>query len=529
MAAKNIVLVIVGHQGYVRHVTDEKAYDPENDILFESISNTYLPLLNIFKSLDADKVSFKVGLVLSPPLCSLLDDPTIQQQYIEWLNRRIALGEEEVKRCAKTEYAESANACLVQAQKDKIDFTEVYDQKLLPLFAEYAAKGYVELIATAGTYAFLPHYNDMVEILNAQIETGLYAHRHFFGSAPEGFWLPYMGYTNGLEKILRAYGISYTVLDTHGFLFSETAPKGGIFSPVRCANSLVLFARDNETPGDISDTDGYMNNPVYKDQTRDVGFDLSAAELKSFLPSGCARVPTGYSYWANGSDRSENRPVYDPAKAKAQAAEDAKSFLAAKAEKLEKASVLLKGKDVSLVCTIPACVLGQDWAEGILWLEQVFRRNDKNKMTFAKCGELMQNQFELPKVEPFPSAASGTGYGEDLLDSTNGWMLRYVRKMSERMVDLAGRFPDDTGLKARLLNLGAKELMLAQSGEWAKMLHENRFSEYVTKRFRDSISAFTAVFDSLGSNTVSTEWLTNLEHEHTIFPWMNYRIFSRKK
>ena len=31
------------------------------------------------------------------------------------------------------------------------------------------------------------------------------------------------------------------------------------------------------------------------------------------------------------------------------------------------------------------------------------------------------------------------------------------------------------------------------------------------------------------SNTVSTEWLTKLENEHQIFPWMNYRIFNRKR
>lgn len=529
MSAKNIVLVIVGHQGYIRHVADEKSYGPENDQLFSSISNTYLPLLNLFKQLENDGVPFKLALVLSAPLCSLLDDPVIQQQFIEWTNRRIALGEAEVKRCEGTPFEKNAKTCLLKAQKDKIDFTEVYDQKLLPQFASYAQKGNIELLASAGTYAFLPHYNDMTEILNAQVETGLYAHRHFFGSAPEGFWLPFMGYTSGIEAVLRSYGINYTILDTHGFLFSEHAPAAGIFSPCRCDNSLALFARDGDTPADISGADGFMHNPLYREQNRDAGFDLSAQELKDFLPAGSARVPTGYRYLAHGKSDTEEKPVYDDEKAAAQASADAQTFLSAKREKLDTASKLLKGKPASIVCTIPAEMLGQDWAEGVTWLEQLFRQNNGSDITFAQCRELIDNQFALPKIEPFPSSSSGTGYGEDLLDSTNGWMLRYVRKMCDRMVDLAGRFPDDTGLKARLLNLGAKELMLAQSGEWPKMLHEGRFPEYVTKRFRDSINAFTIVFDSLGSNTVSTEWLTNLEHEHTLFPWMNYRIFSRKK
>ena len=33
----------------------------------------------------------------------------------------------------------------------------------------------------------------------------------------------------------------------------------------------------------------------------------------------------------------------------------------------------------------------------------------------------------------------------------------------------------------------------------------------------------------LGANTISTEWLTRLEQEHPLFPWMNYRIFSKKQ
>ena len=48
-------------------------------------------------------------------------------------------------------------------------------------------------------------------------------------------------------------------------------------------------------------------------------------------------------------------------------------------------------------------------------------------------------------------------------------------------------------------------------------------------RFTESIAAFINVFESLGANTVSTEWLTSYEAKHPIFPWINYRIFSKKR
>ena len=65
----------------------------------------------------------------------------------------------------------------------------------------------------------------------------------------------------------------------------------------------------------------------------------------------------------------------------------------------------------------------------------------------------------------------------------------------------------------------------------AKKYHPdtNPGDEQAEKRFKESIAAFTAVFDSLGSNTVSTEWLTRLEARDSIFPWMNYRIFTKKR
>ena len=108
-------------------------------------------------------------------------------------------------------------------------------------------------------------------------------------------------------------------------------------------------------------------------------------------------------------------------------------------------------------------------------------------------------------------------------------MMRYVRKATERMIDLAERFPSDTGLKTRLLNIGAVELLIAQSSNLAKMVDVDDCGEYAQRRFRLSINAFSTVFDSLGSNTVSTEWLTTLEGLDALFPWINYKVFCKKK
>lgn len=533
--SNNLVLTIVGHQGYIRH-ENEKEYALQNDILFGSIVQTYIPLLNLFHRLENDGLDFKLAIVLSPSLCSLLDDSMIKEQFVHWLERRIALGEREVERLAsEPELLENAKVCLYKAKKDLSDFTQVYSQNLLKEFAYFSERGNLELLATCGTYAFLPHYGDMPEVMSAQVEIGLYSHRHYFGTNPDGFYLPFMGYTPGIEHILRSYGFRYTIVDIRTLLFSDQLPENGIFTPVRCdldsstsltKSSLALFCQDSDTPDDIIGTNGFASNHVYKNQGKDLAFELPLEKIieAGFIEEEMARVPSYYRYWNKDGDK-----VYNSEQALAQAKKDALSFLASKKEKLAAAAECMNGKDPSLLCVLDAKTLGQEWAEGVDWLENVIRNASSQGINLSTLSPLTGNLFSLQKITPYPGAAQGNSYGEDLLDSANGWMIRYTRKMSERMVDLSDRFPNETGLKVRLLDLGAKELMIAQSGEWAKMIHDGEFPEYAESRFKDAIKSFMIVFDALGSNTVSTEWLTRLEREHVIFPWMNFRTFSPKK
>ncbi|MBO6100683.1 MAG: DUF1957 domain-containing protein, partial [Spirochaetaceae bacterium] len=176
-------------------------------ILYSAISETYLPMLNMFSNLEADGVPFKLMMCFSPSLCALLGDPTVQNCYINWLDKVIALGEEEVKRYGNDDpRCALAEEQLRQAKQNKHDFVETYQQDLLSKFSYYAKKGNIELMATAATNCYLPMYVDLPQAVQAQVEVGLMSHRYYFDTAPEGFWLPYMGYTPGLESIIRPYG-----------------------------------------------------------------------------------------------------------------------------------------------------------------------------------------------------------------------------------------------------------------------------------------------------------------------------------
>lgn len=519
---KRIAFVLTAHQPYTRCI-EERIPGIWSETLFPAITATYIPLLRLMEKLRADKVPFGFSLVLSPSLCALLDDPRVQEEYVLWLERLIVLGEHELERTKDTPHLFDLASEYIRRLKEKKDFfSDTCGGMLLPKFAEFAASGNVELLATAATFCFLPHYRNLSEVIDAQIEAGLLSHRTYFDSLPAGFWLPLMGYTDGIEKNIRKYGLVYTVLDSHGFLFSDPLPARGIFSPACCGNGLALFGRDPETPSDIL---RFAENSVYRNQNRDIGFELPASDLDAFLAGGKERRLTAFKYWAqNNADT-----VYNSSAALKQTVRDARTFLDAKSERLSAASSELQGGTVCSVCTLNASDLGFNWYEGVDWLEQVFRQAaERTDVTCTSCKDVLHTGSELQKIRPFMSAAEGSGYGETLLDKSNGWMFKYAYKAGERMVDLANRFSSDSGLKERCLNLAAKQLLIAQSSDWPRMMHASVNADYAETVFKSLILGFSTVYDSLGSNCISTEWLTRTEKYIPLFPWINYRIFGKK-
>src|SRR3954469_9781858 len=91
-----LALVLHAHLPYVRH----PEYDEflEEDWLYEAITETYLPVLQVLYGLADDDVGFAITLTLSPPLCHMLRDSLLQDRYDRYLDRSLALANKEVER-----------------------------------------------------------------------------------------------------------------------------------------------------------------------------------------------------------------------------------------------------------------------------------------------------------------------------------------------------------------------------------------------------------------------------------------------
>ena len=91
-----LALVLHAHLPFVRHPEHKDFL--EEDWLFQAISETYIPLIQVFDRLMQDGVPFQLTMSLSPPLLSMLSDDLLQQRTVRFLDRSLELAEKEIKR-----------------------------------------------------------------------------------------------------------------------------------------------------------------------------------------------------------------------------------------------------------------------------------------------------------------------------------------------------------------------------------------------------------------------------------------------
>src|SRR5256714_6245163 len=89
-------LVLHAHLPFVRHPEHEKFL--EENWLFEAITETYVPLLQMLERWRLDGMDAPLTLTLTPTLCSMLLDPLLQERYARHLDNLIELAEKEILR-----------------------------------------------------------------------------------------------------------------------------------------------------------------------------------------------------------------------------------------------------------------------------------------------------------------------------------------------------------------------------------------------------------------------------------------------
>jgi 1,4-alpha-glucan branching enzyme len=121
-------------------------------------------------------------------------------------------------------------------------------------------------------------------------------------------------------------------------------------------------------------------------------------------------------------------------------------------------------------------------------------------------------------------------------------MYPYQHEAERKMTELANKFasselehsfnPERGTLNSertkRILNQLARELLLAESSDWAFQIYKGTTVEYSSRRFQSHIHRFDLLAKMLESGDINEELLAEIENRDNIFQEIDYRVYQSR-
>jgi 1,4-alpha-glucan branching enzyme len=186
--------------------------------------------------------------------------------------------------------------------------------------------------------------------------------------------------------------------------------------------------------------------------------------------------------------------------------------------------------DPIIVSPFDAELFGHWWFEGIEWLELFIRKAayDQREFTFTTPTAYLAGHETAQLVAPSPSSWGSKGYWEVWLDESNAWIYPHLHAAARRMTELARRFSEKQTPAPldRALRQMARELLLAQSSDWAFLMKTGTARDYGTKRTKDHILRFTRLYEQVRAEQIDEAFLANCEWRDNLFPNLDWRYYA---
>jgi 1,4-alpha-glucan branching enzyme len=439
----DLAIVLHSHMPYVEGFG---TYPFGEEWLFDAVIRSYLPVLEVARDLT---------MTVTPVLADQLEDAgaaeRLRRFLVEW---RIGAAEADLPQVAP----ECRAAC--EGERDRyrhaLELLDVAGGDPLAPFQRAAGEGRIALAASSATHAVLPLLATRPG-LRLQLDAGIRSHRRRFGW-DGGFWLPECAYEPGLEWELAREGARWFCVDQS----AHTEPLDAL-APVRTEAGPTALPIDWETIAWLWSLDGYPSDP---DHAQFAGKSLR-----------------GIRIWRVGGG------AYDPAAAEAAARRQAEEFLAAAAARL-RAYAESRGRRGLLVFAIDTELLGHWWSEGPVWLRGVLEGAE------AAGVRLLTVPQALAEHEPVERPLRASTWGEE--KDLRTWDSPAVADLAwgNRRMELRLLRAVAGGLRGAALERAARELLAAQSSDWAFLDQRKQAGDYAYQRATDHSRALLEAIDS---------------------------------
>ena len=185
------------------------------------------------------------------------------------------------------------------------------------------------------------------------------------------------------------------------------------------------------------------------------------------------------------------------------------------------------GRSPIVVSPYDAELYGHWWFEGPKFLNFLIRHVSKqNIYKLINPSEYLYNNPVNQLAEPSPSSWGAKGYNSYWINPNNDFIYRHLNTIAEKMVSAAHLHQEPYPLEKRALNQMARELLLAQSSDWAFILQTGTMPEYAAKRTRTHVHRFNKLHDMVKRGEIDDIWLSKIEYVDNIFPEIDYNVYK---
>ncbi|MCM1984222.1 glycoside hydrolase family 57 protein [Lyngbya confervoides] len=525
MSIGYLALVLHAHLPFVRH--PESSYVLEEEWLYEAIIETYIPLLKVFEGLKRDGVDFKLTMSMTPPLVSMLRDELLQDRFEAHLAQLEELAKKEVLRHTHNGHLKYLAEYYVEEFSQVRKVWTQHERDLVTAFNQYQASNNLEIITCGATHGYLPLMKMYPQAVWAQIQVACEHYEENFGRQPRGIWVPECAYYEGLERQLADAGLRYFIMDGHGLLYARPRPRFGAYAPIFTETGVAAFGRDHESSQQVWSSEvGYPGAPEYREFYKDLGWEAEYEYIQPYIMPNGQRKNVGIKYHKI-TDRSGigDKALYDPYWAREKAADHAGNFMYNREQQVRHLHGIMQRPPI-VVSPYDAELFGHWWYEGPWFIDYLYRKVwfDQDTFEMTHLADYLRAHPHQQVCRPSQSSWGYKGFHEYWLNDTNQWIYPHLHKAAERMIELARREPEDE-LQWKALNQAARELLLAQSSDWAFIMRTGTMVPYAVRRTRSHLMRFNRLYEQLNAGTVDAGWLEKVEVIDNIFPNINYRVY----
>ena len=180
---------------HLPYVLNHGRWPHGSDWLCEAALDTYLPLLEVFRGLEAEAIPAPVTIGFTPVLANQLTNPVFVTEMEAFFDQRLKSCDEAPASLGAT--GDNHLLPLVGFWRARlVRLRELFhriDRDLIGAFRALETAGHIEIMGSAATHGYLPLLA-RDESIRLQLAVGVSEHRRIFGRSPAGCWLPECAY-----------------------------------------------------------------------------------------------------------------------------------------------------------------------------------------------------------------------------------------------------------------------------------------------------------------------------------------------